>query len=180
MAFVIRKVSDYGTSNPIVARLAVQTHEVIRFFEIDTDRQHRVLGSYVNSVKPRLLRCLELADAVTEEANTINERILRNEVATQACGRVVELPQVTALVERVETYLYNAKSALRDLALVFEPLFGERFTHSRYNDILAWAVRAFGADAPPLPATVGVPVRDVRRGAGLSPGLSCRADRPCG
>lgn len=148
MAFIIKKVSDHGTSNPIVARMAVQTHEVVQFFNLDKEKCDRVLDIYINHVKPRLLSCMEIADAVRQEAEEIEARILRNDLGKQADGRVIELPQIAHLIERVETYLYNAKSALRDLALTFEPLFGVRFTHSRYNEILAWVIKNFGAEAP--------------------------------
>jgi hypothetical protein len=148
MTFVIKKVSDHGTSNPIVARMAVQTHEVIQFFNLDKERRDQVLDIYINQVKPRLLSCMEIADAVRQEAEEIEARILRNDLGEQAGGRAIELPQIARLIERVEIYLYNAKSALRDLALTFEPLFGVSFTHSRYNEILAWTVKNFGTEAP--------------------------------
>jgi len=147
MAFVIKKVSEHGTSNPIVARLAVQTHEVIRFFRIAKDKQDRVLEIYINSVKPRLLHCMELSNTVTQEVEAIRKRILVDDSPSQPDSRVIELPQVPRLSEQAETYLYNAKSSLRDLALVFEPLFGVQFTHSRYNEILDRAEGQFGAEA---------------------------------
>ncbi|OFZ86773.1 MAG: hypothetical protein A3F74_10210 [Betaproteobacteria bacterium RIFCSPLOWO2_12_FULL_62_58] len=148
MPFVIKKVSDHGTSNPIVARLAVQTHEVIRFFNLPKDKQDRVLEIYINSVKPRLLQCMELCDNVSQETEAIRKRIHESEISTQSDGRVVEVPQISRLTEQAETYLYNAKSVLRDLALIFEPLFGVRFDHSRYHEIRNWAENKFGVDAP--------------------------------
>lgn len=148
MTFVIKKVSGHGTSNPIVARLAVQTQEIVQFFNIEKESRDRVLDIYINHVKPRLLSCMEISDAVRQEADEIGARILRNDLGEQAGGRAIELPQIDRLIERLEAYLYNAKSALRDLALTFEPLFGASFTHSRYNEILAWAITNLGVEAP--------------------------------
>ena len=148
MPFEIKKVSDHGTSNPIVARLAVQTSEVIRFFSLPKEKQDGVLEIYINMVKPRLLQCMEVRDKITKENEAIKRRINANEIRIQSDGRVVEVPQISRLTEQVETYLYNAKSGLRDLALVFEPLFGVRFDHSRYNEIRQWFDKNFGADAP--------------------------------
>jgi len=67
MTFVLKKLSDHGTSNPIVARLAVQTHEVIRFFSLPKEKQDRLLEIYINMVKPRLLQCMELSDNIVRE-----------------------------------------------------------------------------------------------------------------
>lgn len=148
MPFVIKKVSDYGTSNPIVARLAIQTNEVIRFFSFPKEKQDRVLEIYINMLKPRLLHCMEISSNIAQENELIRGRINGNEIQTQSDGRVVEVPQIPRLTEQAETYLYNSKSALRDLSLIFEPLFGVRFDHSRYHEIKDWFEKKFGANAP--------------------------------
>lgn len=52
------------------------------------------------------------------------------------------------LKEDVETYFYNAKSVLRDLAGLFEIFLNKKFDHSRYNDIWKRAKKHFGKDHP--------------------------------
>ena len=148
MPFVIKKVSDHGTSNPIVARLAMQTNEVIRFFSLSKEKQDRVLEIYIKMLRPRLLHCMEISSNIAQENEVIRGRINGNEIKTQSDGRVVEVPQILRLTEQAETYLYTAKSALRDLSLIFEPLFGVRFNHSEYHKITKWFEKEFGADAP--------------------------------
>jgi hypothetical protein len=148
MTFVLKKGSDHGTSNPIVARQAVQTSEVIRFFSLPKQKQDRVLEIYINMIKPWLLQCKEISENIAKENEEIRTRINENRIQIQSSGRVAEVPQISRLTEQVETYLYNAKSSLRDLALIFEPLFGVRFDHSRYHEIKDWFEGKFGADTP--------------------------------
>ncbi len=148
MPFVLKKVSDHGTSNPIVARLVVQTSEVIKFFNMPKAKQDRVLDIYINMVTPRLLHCMEISENIAKENDEIRFRINENRIKIQSNGRVVEVPQISRLNEQVETYLYNAKSFLRDLALIFEPLFGVHFDHSLYHEIKCWFDKEFGANTP--------------------------------
>jgi len=148
MPLVLKKVSDHGASNPIVARLAVQPSEVIQFFNIPKAKQDRVLEIYINMVKPRLLHCMEISENIAKENEEIRLRINENRIKIQSNGRVVEVPQISRLKEQVETYLYNAKSFLRDLALIFEPLFGAHFDHSRYHEIKCRFKKEFGANTP--------------------------------
>ena len=60
MTFVIKKVSDHGTSNRIVARLGVQTSEIIKFFHLEKGKNDEVLDTYFNHIKPRLIKCDEI------------------------------------------------------------------------------------------------------------------------
>lgn len=55
--FVIKKVSDRGTSHPVVARLAVQISDLIgmgNFSKIDKDR---ILSTCFSSLQNRLGEC---------------------------------------------------------------------------------------------------------------------------
>lgn len=116
MTFVIKKISDHGTSNPIVARLCVQTSEIIKFFRLEKEKHDEVIDTYFNHIKPRIIKCDEIEKSITEESEKIREDILNNKLSTQSGGRVIALPQVNDLVSKSENFLYNAKSALRDIS----------------------------------------------------------------
>lgn len=148
MTFVIKKVSDHGTTNPIVARLSIQTSEIIKFFQIEQEARDHVLNVYLNHLQPRLLNCNDIAISVKNEYDQIMEDIVNDKISQQPGGRVIELPQVNDLINRAETFLYHAKSSLRDIAKIFEPLFDEEITHSRYNDISKMLAKKYGVDAP--------------------------------
>lgn len=99
-------------------------------------------------IQPRLIRCYEICEKISGYLEKIDTDLKKNGIKTQSSGRVVEVPHVMQLKEDVETYLYNAKSVLRDLAGLFEIFFNKTFNHSRYNDILKWAKRFFTKDHP--------------------------------
>lgn len=148
MGFVIKKISDYGVENPIVARTTIQATEVVQFLRLEKTKRDRVLEIYMRCIQPRLLRCMEISNALEKEVNGIKAE-LDTELAEKPTNQnAIVLPQVTKLEEYIESYLYNAKSALRDLALVFEPIFGKKFSGSRYDEIRKWATATFGADSP--------------------------------
>ena len=90
------------------------------------------------------MQCYELKEKLLSSLATIDEEFTHKGLQTQSSGRVATVPQVMKLQEDCETYLYNAKSALRDIAGIFEPLFGEKFTEARYDKIHKWAEERFG------------------------------------
>jgi len=94
---------------------------------------------------------MEISNRIYSEVEKINEKLEEEGIQTQSHGRVIELPHITQLREGVETYLYNSKSTLRDLARLFDIFFDKQFTHSRYNEIQEWAEKHF-AENEPLPA----------------------------
>lgn len=148
MGFVIKKVSDYGVDNPIVARTMIQAKEVVQFLRLDKEKRDRVLGIYMKCIQPRLLRCMEIANALEKEIDKIKAELGVAAASAQTVHSATILPQVTKLDEYVESYLYNAKSALRDLALIFEPIFGKKFSGSRYDEIKKWAEEIHGKGSP--------------------------------
>jgi len=144
MAFTVKKVSDHGTSNPIVARLSVQTSELIKFYPIGKELREDIFGIFHQKIQPRLLQCYELKENLLSELTKIGNEFKKEGIQTQSSGRVATVPQVMRLSENCENYLYNAKSSLRDLACIFEPLFGKKFTEARYDKIYKWSKSKFG------------------------------------
>jgi len=144
MAFTIKKVSDHGTSNPIVARLSIQTSELIKFYPISKKQREDIFGVFHQKVQPRLLQCYELKENLLSELTKIGDEFKKEGIQTQSSGRIATVPQVMRLSENCENYLYNAKSSLRDLACIFEPLFGKKFTEARYDKIYEWSKAQFG------------------------------------
>jgi hypothetical protein len=174
LGFILKKVSEYGTSNPIVARTSVQVNNLLQPFSIPQPNKERIFEIYFTMVQPKLIRCMEITNRIYAEIDKIDAELREHGIKTQSGGRVLELPQITQLQEDVETYLYNAKSALRDLALVFDPFFGKSFDHSRYQEISKWALDNFG-EGEPLPVLLAADqewIKDIvkRRNAVEHPG----------
>ncbi|NTU73669.1 hypothetical protein HGB07_05910 [Candidatus Roizmanbacteria bacterium] len=148
MVFKLQKVSDYGTSNYIVARTSVQISELLRPIQLEKEKDEKICELFFMKIQPRLIRCYEISNKISGDLEKIDADLKENGIKTQSAGRVVEVPHVMQLTEDVETYLYNAKSVLRDLAVLFEIFFNKKFDHSRYSDILKWAKEYFEKDHP--------------------------------
>jgi hypothetical protein len=146
MVFQIKKVSDHGTANPIVARLSLQTHELIQFCSIEKDVKDKVIELYHDRIQPRVLTCDEITQEISSEILTIAEELNAKGFDIQSQGRVIEVPQLTKLEPRVEQYLYSYKSALRELSAIFNYFFGTEFNEARFDKILKWSVEYFGEE----------------------------------
>ncbi|WNK21307.1 hypothetical protein P1P91_06440 [Halomonas piscis] len=147
MPFQITKVSDQGTANPIVARLSVQTSQLVKFCPGGEELHKSVLELFHDYVQKQLLECDQISQEITREVLEIGTKLGKGGIKTQAAGRVVEILQVIRLNQRVEQFLYCAKSALRDLARIFALFFGKEFDSARYDRIIAWAEEEFGDES---------------------------------
>lgn len=61
MPFVTRKLSDYGTGNPIVARVSFQWLNLLHWFDLSRARREAVGEALLLRVQPRLLAAAEIA-----------------------------------------------------------------------------------------------------------------------
>jgi hypothetical protein len=146
MVFVVTKVSDRGSSDPIVARTMLQTYDLCDLF-LDGERKN-VVSLIAHDVQRRLSAC----DTIRVELSTQIDAALANArekgLPVQANGQVVEIPAIEGLDDKVESYLYNAKLCLRDIARLFKPLFGKHF-EEKFNTFAEWVNSTYG-DGDPL------------------------------
>ena len=146
MVFQIKKVSDHGTANPIVARLSMQTHELIQFCSIEKELKNKVFELYHDRIQPRVLTCDEIAQEISSEILAIAEELNEKGFDTQSHGRIIEVPHLIRLEPRVEQYLYSYKSALRELSAIFNYFFDTNFNEARFDKILKWSESYFGEE----------------------------------
>src|SRR4051812_41297746 len=59
MPFEFRKVSNYGASHPVVARLCLQTVELTKWMTLDKDLIGELNELYCMTLQGRLLKCYE-------------------------------------------------------------------------------------------------------------------------
>jgi len=146
MGFQLKKISDHGCSNPIVARLTIQTSDLLGFCTLPKERKEDVLVLYHEEVMPRLLTCDAIAHRVAKNMDDIFKLLEKEGPSMQAGGRVIEVPQVMNLQQDAEQYLYSAKCVLRDVAGVFKIFFGKEFAGAKYDKVLKWCGERFGDD----------------------------------
>lgn len=147
MTFQLVKISDQGTANPIVARLCVQTSELIKFCPRGEEFHKSVLSLFHDQVQKHLLECDQIAQDISKEVLEIDAELGSDGLKTQAQGRVIEVPHIIRLTPKVEQFLYCAKSALRDLAHIFDLFFEQKFDAARYDKMVTWASKEFGDDS---------------------------------
>jgi len=144
MGFQIRKISNHGTSNPIVARLAPQSHELMDFSTLSKEKKEELLLLLHEQIMPRLLTCDTISRRVVQAIEDAVSNVKKHGLPTQAQGRVVDVPHIANLEQDVEQFLYSAKSVLRDAAKMFKIFFDKEFPGARYDRVLAWAIENFG------------------------------------
>lgn len=144
MVIQIQKTSDHGTANPMVARLSLQTHELIQFCSIDNKQKEEVFGLYHDQIQPRVITCDEISQEIATEILAVAQELEEKGFVIQSQGRVITDPYLKKLEPRVEQYLYSYKSALRELSKIFNYFFQTEFYEARYDKILEWSKTHFG------------------------------------
>lgn len=145
--FQIKKVSDHGTNNPIVARLSIQTSELINSSTLDKEVRDSLFSLYNFEIQPRLLECEQIYNELKNEILIITDGLNNKGLKTQSSGRVVEVPSIMRLNQRTEQFLYSAKSALRDLSKIFNLFYDTDFNEARYDKVLTWTNRELGKES---------------------------------
>ena len=144
--FQFRKISDYGTSNPIVARLSIQTVDLCRLFFPDEKSLQPVFDVYGFKVQPKLLECFRIREELVDGLIKIDQEMTRQGLQTRPCSSLTEIPSVPRLQTQCESFLYNAKACLRELVVVINVFFGTDFNSPRFDKIVEWAIRTFGKE----------------------------------
>jgi hypothetical protein len=148
MVFEFHKVSNFGTTHPVVARLGIQSNDLVGFINVDELRRDAIKKFYFDLMQ-RLLRCHEIRDGLM---NGIREEV---EKVTKQEHQIREVPQVVGLQGVVEGFLYETKNFLRDLLGLFEIVFVQKFEDaSAFADfkgkgdskVVKWAVKTVGKD----------------------------------
>jgi hypothetical protein len=150
MTFEFKKVSNYGTKNPVVARLRLQTHELLQWADLTSEQRIEVFEIY-GGMADRLLKCHETYDRIV----AAREKSLADLGSTSE-ARARTAPFVIGLTGEVETILYESKNFLRDLLGVPRVFFGTSFDEaSAFHNpkggdgkLVEWATRTFGQNDP--------------------------------
>ena len=152
MPFTIKKFLDHGTENPIVARLALQTVQILRQCNITKEFRDTVGELYLNSLQRKLLRCWEIEQRFLEE---FNAAVAAYE-PPGARRQLIDIPQVGRLEEECHNFVYEAKNYIRDVLKVVNLLYGTTFKEaSEFSrgkkgglTLVDWASKTFGGEDP--------------------------------
>jgi len=150
MPFEFKKVLEHGMTNPIVARLSLQTLQLLEKSNASQAIRDKVGDLYMNSLQKKLLRCWEIEDRFKKEFAAAIEKYK----PPAAANAPVEVPQIARLEQECHNFLYEAKNFIRDLLQVVNHLYGTSFEEASEffrakkggQSLVEFAEKTFGAD----------------------------------
>ena len=146
MGFVFQPYLSRGSSTPCVARTMIQTADLVGAFPLDEPKRKELIG-ISHDVMLKLVACLDSAEPIIQQTVEGRDKVTRGDMPVGAGGQAIQLPAVVDLRARAETFLYNVKLALREIARLFRPLHGQEFNH-KYQKIRQWTEAAYGTEDP--------------------------------
>src|ERR1700683_1637512 len=123
MLFTFAKHLEHGVTNPIVARLTLQTLQLLEKCNLSKEMREQITVSYVKSLVKQLLRCWEIEQRLRADF----EKAVASYKPLPGAS-VVELPQIPRLEEDCRNYLSEARNFLRELIPVFNLFSGTAFS----------------------------------------------------
>ena len=147
--FEIQKVSNHGVGNPIVARLTIQSHDLLQWLNVDQVKREAIFSHYMELMR-RLLACF---DAQSRLINARTETVERSEKIWEEGNHTT--PHVVSLQDEVESFLFASKTYLREVARLLNLLFEAGLPcdssifwdpKGQKSEVVKWAEDTFGSD----------------------------------
>ncbi len=114
--WVTTPVSDIGSKNPIISRLLLQGHEILKAALFDREIDKEVVLLLLHTCKENLLACDKVAKKVAVEVDKIILKIQTEGVATEKNARGLNpFPHISDLTTECDTFLTKAKRAIKSI-----------------------------------------------------------------
>jgi hypothetical protein len=150
MPFVFAKIFEHGTTDPVVARLMLQTHDLVKHTRFN-EPTHTAIFEAAFDAASRLIRCGDIRAKLVEECK-------KQEQGHHPGNnpKTANIPHVIGLKHEAETFLYEAKNFLRDLTPILNAAFGTTFKNAGdfappkkggESPVCRWASEQFGPTA---------------------------------
>lgn len=134
-----------GSADPFVARTVMQAGGIVPLYELGKDKDQGVLH-VVNQFCRHLHQCNDISRRLVSEINRKSD-VLKEYLAEKKVAEPLRLPAAENLTNDVETFLYHAKLAFRELKGVFLYTLGKNFNATtQYKHIADWSEKRFGND----------------------------------
>lgn len=152
MPFVIKQITEHGTRNPIVARLGLQTMDILKHTSVAQEERDAVGAIYLDTLQPKLLRCWE----IKEHFRAAFDEKLAEYAPPQGPKHPIHVPQIPRLEQECHNFLYEGKNFVRGVLQVYNELYGTAFeeaselsrSKSGRPTLVQHATDAFGANDP--------------------------------
>jgi hypothetical protein len=144
--FKIQKLLDVGTSNPIVSRLSMGLHDIVRMAQIDETAKNAINDANFLAMQ-NIVKAEQFGLKICQSIEAVMERIGREGVKTQASERCVDLPSTEGL-DDIREFLKYGKKAFQEIMKVFNVFLKTSYSNPRYDKICSETLRQYGADDP--------------------------------
>lgn len=137
--YAITPLSKHNSSDEIVARIYVQTINIMKSFIFDEDdaktddMRNRIYKIMCVDVMSRMHGCREVSEDVNSEISRLKSKF--SSEMSKCNDNSVVLPSVSGLRGKSEEFLYQTKNVLRDLSLLFDVFFDKKFDNGIYKEM---------------------------------------------
>jgi len=147
--WVASPVSDVGSSNPIVARVFLQGHEILKAAAFDGELDKDAITKQLHSCKETLLACERMAETVGGHIDRIVADITERGISRDNHGRGLNpFPQVPNLDTDCGTFLVQANRAIKLICELPQLFIGLDRTDSNFDHLAKRLGPVVGEDSP--------------------------------
>lgn len=147
--WVVSPVSDVGSANPIVARVLLQGHEILKAAAIDGDVDIDAVTKQLHSCKEILLGCERMAESVGDHIDHIIADITERGIARDNHGRGLNpFPQVPNLDADCGSFLVQANRAIKLICELPPHFISLERIDSNFDYLAKRLASAIGGDTP--------------------------------
>ncbi|MBU3035471.1 hypothetical protein [Tritonibacter mobilis] len=145
--FEVQKISNHGVNNPIVARLAIQSNDLLQWLNVKEAKRQEILAHYMELMR-RLLACFDIENRLV---NARTETVEYSQKVWREGGHTT--PHVISLEDEVENFLFASKVYLREIARLINLLFEAGLENDskifwnpkgQKSQLVRWAEKTFG------------------------------------
>jgi hypothetical protein len=148
MPWVAKHVANVGTGNRIIARLLIQSKQLLEAVSLPKEIKKDELYKLLQECKELLLSCENIASEVEEESRLIIDNIENNRIPKDNKARTYyPFPQVSDLINQASNFLVNAKRYLQVLVELFNLFFQTEFHGPHFHKILKWIEEELGKES---------------------------------
>lgn len=144
---VTTMVAEVGSANPIIGRVLIQSHEIIKTSFLVPKVDSSAVTVHMHKCKEVLLICDAIATKTGGEIVEILSDLAANGVALQGRGRVIHaFPQISTLEADCANYLVHVKRGIKlicEMPNLFLPLDG---LHNNFRNLRIALEKLLGAD----------------------------------
>ncbi len=148
MPWVISEHSEYGCGHPIVARLLLQSRDILQGAIFSRGIDQEKIVSVLYDSKEFILKCESIVLVLGQEMDEIEAPLREKGVEMDDDLRYINpFPQVKDLNDLCSRFLVSAKRCIQNYAILIDHFYGTGIRTPRFHKIKNWAKDNVGDDS---------------------------------